>query len=75
MELTSVQQTAGRQAPAGASRESLGSASGTDRSHSVSCSWPATALAPIAAFATKPATRMYVDVPNHRTRRLREPSP
>lgn len=72
MELTSVQQTAGRQAPAGAPRQSLGSASGTARSHSVSCSWPA---APIAAFATKPATRMYVDVPNHRTRRLREPSP
>lgn len=81
MELTSVQQTAGRRAPAGAPRQSLGSASGTARSHSVSCSWPAAAslksaaLAPIAAFATKPATRMYVDVPNHRTRRLREPSP
>jgi hypothetical protein len=41
----------------------------------ISCSWPAAAIAPISAFATKPATHMYVDVPNHRTRRLREPSP
>ena len=74
MTLIGTQQTAGRQAPAGAPR--LGSAAGAGRS--LACSWHATAMsidtAPIA-FATKPATHMYVDVSNHRTRRLWEPSP
>jgi hypothetical protein len=73
MTLIGTQQTAGRQALAGASR--LGSAAGAGRSLR---SWPAADVsidtAPIA-FATKPATRMYVAVPNHRTRRLWEPSP
>jgi hypothetical protein len=73
MELTIVQQTAGRQTLAGAPR--LRSVAGTGLSLAISCSWPAAAIAPISAFATKPATHMYVDVPNHRTRRLREPSP
>lgn len=75
MELTSVQQTAGRQALAGAPRPAIGSASGTGRSCSVPGSWPAAAASPIAAFATKSATRMHAYVPNHHTRRLREPSP
>ena len=74
MKLTGTQQTAGRQALAGAPR--LRSAAGAGRS--LSCSWQAAATsidtAPIA-FATKPATRMYVDVTNHRSRRLWEPSP
>jgi copper(I)-binding protein len=77
MTLIGTQQTAGRQARAGAPR--LGSAAGAGRS--LACSWHAAALsidtAPIA-FATKPAsvaTAMYIDVPNHRTRRLWEPSP
>lgn len=71
-----VTNTAGRQRSAGASR--LGSVA-----LGRVCSWPVAgaATAPIAlapsamAFATKPATAMYVDVQNHRTRRLREPSP
>ena len=73
MTLIGTQQTAGRQALAGAPR--LGSAAGAGRS--LACSWPATAASidtASIAFATKPATHMY-DVPNHRTRRLWEPSP
>jgi hypothetical protein len=73
MTLIGRQQMAGRQALAAAPR--LGSAVAAGRS--LSSLWQAAAsidTAPIA-FATKPATRMYVDVPNHRTRRLWEPSP
>jgi hypothetical protein len=79
MTTTSVQQTARPQAFAAAPR--LGSAVLSGRSLAV-CSWPVAnklgAEATIAgtfAFATKPATRMYVDAMNHRTRRLTEPSP
>ena len=76
MTTTSVQQTAGRQAFAAASR--LGSGVLSGRPLAV-CSWPADANDAAAkgsiAFATKPATRMYVDAMQHRTRRLTEPSP
>lgn len=79
MELTSVQQTAGHSAFAAASRPRSGALVGA--SVAVPGAWQATtkAFAVSAAIssidlATKPATHMYVD-PNHRVRRLREPSP
>jgi hypothetical protein len=79
MELTSVQQTAGHSASAAVSRPRSGALVG--RSVAVSGAWQAATQAfavPGAIssidLATKPATHMYVD-PNHRVRRLREPSP
>ncbi len=79
MELTSVQQMAGHTASAAASRPRSGALVGG--SVAVPGAWQsATQVFAVPAaissidLATKPATRMYVD-PNHRVRRLREPSP
>ena len=78
MELTSVQQTAGHRAFAAVARPRSGALVG--QSVTVPGAWQATQAFAVSAaissidLATKPATRMYVD-PNHRVRRLREPSP
>jgi len=79
MTTTSVQQMAGPLAFATAPRLRSAVLSGRSLAE---CSWPvATKAGDIAiaqgslAFATKPATHMYVDAANHRTRRLTEPSP
>jgi hypothetical protein len=39
------------------------------------CSWPTATTALPGAKAIKPATQMFVDVLDHRRRRLSEPSP
>jgi hypothetical protein len=61
--MTGVYQASqGRQAFADASRPVAGSSAET-------CSWL------IAGVSTKATTHMFVDVPDHRSRRLWEPSP
>ena len=64
---------------AGMQLQGYGPAAGDTRLSGRSCpssTWQHLALS--AAFTTataaKPATRMFADVPNHRTRRLRGPS-
>ena len=79
MELTSVQQMAGRPAFATAPRPRSAAVTGQPVAASGSWQLGAKASAVQAAISsidltTKPATHMYVDA-NHRVRRLREPSP